>query len=213
MMNKILNKLYFLYLGLLPAVSTYILMQNLPNSDDLWILVFFIWIWVVWVYLTMINSYTKIIENYWLLSIIFLDWIFISFLWNIEYSSFSLNNIYSLNINNFITENFLIENTAIWLSILVLAIFSWRPSRWELIASVILSIIFLSSIFALYYVTWFFEEKNIYYSLIMWILVTFFIKYKILHEDKVIKWRWDNMMFVITCLFAWIFSVFLGWII
>lgn len=131
--------IHLVYLGLLPAVSTFFLTQR--YDSPLIFLVFLGGIVVVGTYLAATCSYTSFKAGwYWLL------WELVDIPLLIFFSAGG-----SLSLEAFTLDVFLIEGASLWISLLILSRYMPSLDRYQRKSTAIISVIGLISLFLLYY--------------------------------------------------------------
>jgi hypothetical protein len=130
----LVGRAHLVYLGLLPSFATFALLYTYGHPAPL--LLFLGGTVAVGVYLAVIISYTKTPASAPLSLLVMLDgpaWAAAS-LWSREFT-----------LPHFAVEGFLVDGTAIWLSTLLLALRSDRPTRGQRVASVAFMLVALAA--------------------------------------------------------------------
>lgn len=201
---NVLNKIHLYYLGAIPVIATFFIMQATSQSGGVWTMLLLFGSAVVGVYLAMIASYREPIRNIWFLILAIADGPIFG----------ALSSMGGINFSKIVTNVFLIENIAIWISIGVLAGTMKDLSRKERIAPMVLAVVILAAIGALFYKIGFFAQSPIAYIFIgLGAIEALIIKFKILKEDDVVNDADDSMGFIIVFITLWVATLIVGGII
>lgn len=194
-----LGKAHLIYLGLLPSVATFTLLYTYGHPAPL--LLFLGGTAAVGVYLAVIISYTSMPSSPWIRLFIILDgpaWVLLSL--------FSKQ----LRLPVFAIEGFLVDGTAIWLSTLILALRSDKPTRGQRIASVAFMIVALAATISL---VWPYLREVLWgqWLSLLWlglgIVEAMIINYKLLERDEVVRHSDHASVYIAVMVMIWVCSL------
>ncbi len=195
----IIGKAHLIYLGLLPSFATFARLYTYGHPVPF--LLFLGGTVAVSVYLAVIISYTKIPRSPLLSLFIMLDgpaWVMLSL----------LSKRVALPV--FAIEGFLVDGTAIWLSTLVLALHSYKPTRGQRIASVALMFVALATTLSL---VWPYLREVLWgeWLSVLWLCLGIteaaIVNYRLLERDVVVRDSDSSSIYIAVLVMVWVFSL------
>lgn len=196
---RMLGKAHLIYLGLLPSFATFALLYTYGHPAPL--LLFLGGTVAVGVYLAVIISYTAAPPSPWLSLFILLDgpaWVTLSLLSK------------QLWLPVFAVEGFLVDGTAIWLSTLILALRSYKPTPGQRVASVALMVVAMAAIISL---VWPYLRDVLWgqWLSLLWlglgIIETSVVNYKLLDRDAVVRDSDSTTLYIAVLVMLWVCSL------
>ena len=196
---RAVGKAHLVYLGLLPSLATFALLYKYGHPAPF--LLFLGGTAAVGVYLAVIISYAPLPRSPALSLFVMLDgpaWVLLS-LWSKE-----------LELPGFAVEGFLVDGTATWLSTLVLALRSYKPTRGQRVASVAFMLVALASVASLVWpyvrdVLW--GEWLSLLCLGLGIAQASLITFKVLERDAVVRDSDTAGIYIAALVMVWVFSL------
>ncbi|HEX8749415.1 MAG TPA: hypothetical protein VF717_19720 [Pyrinomonadaceae bacterium] len=198
-LTNVLGKAHLVYLGLLPSFATFALLYTYGHPAPL--LLFLGGTVAVSVYLAVIISYTRIPSSSWLSLFIILDgpaWVMLSLLYR------------EMRLPVFAIEGFLVDGTAIWLSTLILALRSDKPTPGQRAASVGFMLVALAATASLVWpylraVLW--GEWLSLSWLGMGIVEALIVNYKLLERDEIVRNSDYASVYIAVLVMVWVGSL------
>jgi len=196
---RTVGKAHLIYLGLLPSLATFALLYTYGHPAPL--LLFFGGTVAVSVYLAVIISYTPLPSSTALSLFVMLDgpaWVLLSLLSK------------EVTLPVFAVEGFLVEGTAIWVSTLVLALRSYKPTRGQRVASVALMLVALAATASL---------VSPYVRDVLWgewlsltwlglgVVEALIVNYKLLERDAVVRDSDSSAIYIAVLVMVWVGSL------
>jgi hypothetical protein len=197
-----LNKIYLLYLGLLPSLGTFAVLLSYGTRVPF--LVFLGGVAAVGVYLAATYSYTPIPNHLWVLLLMFIDGpIFVLI---------SLRE--GLNPLAFAIEGYLLDGTAIWLSILFLALISPLPTPNQRIGSVFFMLVafgITTSLFWPYFQEFIWGKWPKMIWLLIGVLEATWLHFRRFSREAIARGSSDfSILFIAGLVMLWVFSMIAG---
>ena len=190
---------HLVYLGLLPSFATFALLYTYGHPAPP--LLFLGGTVAVSVYLAVIISYTPTPPSPLLSLVMMLDgpvWVTLSLLSK------------ELALPVFAVEGFLVGGTAIWLSTLVLALHSYKPTRGQRVASVALMLVALAATLSL---VWPYMRDVLWgeWLSLLWLSLgvaeALFVNYKLLERDAVVRDGDSASIYIAVLVMVWVGSL------
>jgi hypothetical protein len=197
----IVGRAHLVYLGLLPSFATFALLYTYGYPTPLLMFLFLGGTVAVSVYLAVVISYTEMPRSAPLSLLFMLDgpaWALAS-LWSRE-----------LTLPVFAVEGFLVDGTAIWLSTLVLALRSDRPTRGQRIATVAFMLVALLATASLVWPYLRGELWGEWWSLTLLglgVVEAFAVNYKLLERDEVVRDAAGVSVYIAVLVMLWVGSL------
>lgn len=198
-LTNILGQAHLIYLGLLPSFATFALLYAYGHPAPL--LLFLGGTVAVSVYLAVIISYTRTLSSPWLSLLILLDgpaWVLLSLLSK------------EMWLPVFAIEGFLVDGTAIWLSTLVLALRSDKPSpkqRWASVAFMLIALAATASLIWPYLRDVLWGE----WLSLLWlgggIIEAWIVNYKLLERDEIVRDSDSASVYIAVLVMLWVGSL------
>jgi hypothetical protein len=198
-LSRAVGRAHLIYLGLLPSLATFALLYKYGHPAPL--LLFLGGTVAVGVYLAVIISYTPTPSSPLLSLVVMLDgpaWVALSLLSKtVEPPAFAV-------------EGFLVDGSAVWLSTLVLALRSDRPTRGQRAASVALMLVALAATASL---VWPYAREVLWgeWLSLTWlglgVAETLFVNYKVLERDAVVRDGDAASVYIAVLVMAWVGSL------
>lgn len=201
-LTSIIGHIHLVYLGLLPALATFSLLYTYGHPAPL--LMFLGGTAAVGVYLAVTFNYTPLPTSFGWAMLVLLD----GPMW-------TLLSLYSKRANplGFAVEGLIVDGTAVWLSILILAFSSPRPTRGQRVASVGFMLLALVATGSLVW-PYFREVLWQQWASLGWlgggILEAVIVRFKQLKRDEVTQHPDDSSAYIVFLVLAWICSMILG---
>lgn len=201
-LTSILGHAHLIYLCLLPTLSTFAVLYVYGHPVPL--LLFIGGTAAVGVYLAVTVSYTRPSKSIgWALLVLF------------DGPVWALLSVFSKDVTSmgFAIEGFLVDGVAIWLSILILALHSEKPTRRQRIASVGFMLVALAATLSL---IWPYYRDNLNGEwlslglLAAGILEAAIVHSKVLKKDEVIRDSDTTAGFIIVFILLWVGSMNVG---
>lgn len=198
----IVGRIHLVYLGLLPALATFGLLYTYGHPAPL--LMFLGGTAAVGVYLAVTFSYTPRPTS--------LGWALLVLL---DGPAWALLSLYSKGAArpDFAVEGLIVDGTAVWLSILVLALSSPRPTRGQRVASVGFMLVALGATASLVWP---------YFRDALWgqwaslgclgagILEAVLLRFKQLKREQVAQDPDDGLLYIVLLVLTWVCAMILG---
>ena len=198
-LTRAVGRAHLVYLGLLPSLATFALLYTYGHPAPLLLLLG--GTAAVGVYLAVIISYTKTPDSPALSLFVMLDgpaWVMLSLLSK------------ELALPEFAIEGFLVEGTAIWLSTLVLAMRSYKPTRGQRVASVAFMLVALAAAASL---VWPYLRGELWgeWASLCWLALgvaeAVFVNYRLLERDEVVRDGDSAAIYIAVLTMAWAVSL------
>ena len=193
------GRAHLVYLGLLPSLATFAILYT--YGHPLLPLLFLGGTAAVAVYLAVIISYTPTPRSPLLSLVVMLDgpaWVALSL------------SSKEVALPAFAVEGFLVEGAAIWLSTLVLALRSDRPTRGQRVASVAIMLVALAATGSLVWpyardVLW--GEWLSLFWLGLGVVEALFVNYKLLERDEIVRDGDGVAVYIAVLVMVWVGSL------
>lgn len=200
--TNILGYTHLVYLGLLPALATFSLLFSYGHDAPL--LLFLGGTVAVGVYLAVIITYTPLSPS--------LGWALLTLLDGPAWVILSLRST-GVTSFGFAIEGFLVDGMAIWISILVLAIRSSKPTHQERMASIGFM---LAALGATAWLVWPYYREALLGQWVsqsflgLGILEAVIVRYHLLKQDEVVRKEKVTVPYLVILLLLWVVSLVLG---
>ena len=197
----LVGRAHLVYLGLLPSFATFALLYTYGYPAPLLMFLFLGGTVAVGVYLAVVISYTEMPASAPLSLLFMLDgpaWVFAS-LWSRE-----------LTLPVFAVEGFLVDGAAIWLSTLVLALRSDRPTRGQRNATVAFMLVALLATASLVWPYLRGELWGEWWSLSLLglgVVEGFVVNYRLLERDEVVRDDGSVSVYIAVLVMVWVGSL------
>ena len=197
---KYLGWLYLTYLGLLPVITTFVLLAR--YSGDMAIFWYFLGGTVaVSVYLAYIGSYVPIPRSLLRLALVALDGPFFALLalWG------------RVDVTSLVINGYLVDGTAVWLAIAILALQSPLPTRGQRIASVLFMVV---ALFVTSWMAWPYLVNELWGSwaslgwLVLGVAEATWVRYRVLGADDVLRDPQHSAGYILVFLLMWLAALF-----
>jgi hypothetical protein len=194
-----IGKAHLVYLGLLPSFATFALLY--AYGHPALPLLFLGGTVAVGVYLAVIISYTPTPSSVPLSLFVMLDgpaWVLLSLASK------------ELALPSFAIEGFLVDGTAIWLSTLVLALRSYKPTRGQRVASVAFMLVALAATASL---VWPYLRDVLWgeWLSVLWlglgVVEALVVNYKVLERDEVVRDSDSGGIYIAVMVMVWVGSL------
>jgi hypothetical protein len=196
---RTVGQAHLIYLGLLPSLATFALLYTYGHPAPL--LLFLGGTVAVGVYLAVIISYTPLPSSTALSLFVMLDgpaWVLLSLLSK------------KVTLPVFAVEGFLVEGAAIWVSTLVLALRSYKPTRGQRVASVALMLVALAATASL---VWPYVRDVLWgeWLSLVWlglgVVEALVVNYKLLERDAVVRDSDSSAVYIAVLVMVWVGSL------
>lgn len=200
-LHKLIDRIYLIYLGLLPVGATFAVSYTYGREQIF--LLFLGGIVLVSVYLAVIASYTPFPKNLWITVLSLIDGPLIA----LTAQRFGGDGF------SWMIDSFLVDGLAIWLVITWLALSTNRPTaeqRWMTLGFGLIAMLSLG------YLVWPHLATNIWgdWLRIFWLLLgvveALGVRYFLLERDKVLRDNDFSMGYILIFLIAWFVMLILG---